>query len=105
MIAMAHSVPRVTLTLNISTIGKALIFRSVKVPIGILPYVHSLPPLSLFSNKFYNFLNIDGPHANVVTIVVSILDKSKVWWLVCLAELQTFTSENEKLTAIQLKFG
>ena len=47
-----HSVPRVILTLNISTIGETLIFRSGRV-LGIMPYVHFFPPLSLLSNNFF----------------------------------------------------
>ena len=43
--------PRVILTLNISTIGETLIFRSGWV-LGIMPYVHFFPPLALLINHY-----------------------------------------------------
>ena len=46
-----HSVPRWVLTLNISTIGETLIFRSGWV-MRIMPYVHFFPLLSLLSNHY-----------------------------------------------------
>ena len=54
-----HSVPRVILTLNISTIGESLIFRSGRV-LGIMPYVHFFPLLSLLSNNFFKNWKYQG---------------------------------------------
>ena len=63
------SVPRVILTLNISTIGETLIFSSGWV-MGNMPYVHFFPPLSLLSNSFFKNWKYQGKNKKIILFPV-----------------------------------
>ena len=71
-----HSVPRVILTLNISTIGETLIFRSGWV-MGIMAYVHFFPPLSLLSNNFFKNRKYQGKKREILKFPVQFIMVNK----------------------------